>query len=78
MDFLKFEYWVDDISTLHKEGFIVEANTVSEAVKKAFPDLELERDYENKGHIVLGHYVFVEGKGYTYRKYVYKQKGQVF
>ena len=64
-------YTVDDISGFLQDVAKVEANSPLEAVKKAYPDCEVERDYDNTGNIVVGgHCETRYGRGY--RQYVYK------
>ena len=64
-------YTVDDISRFSQDVITVEANSPLEAVKKAYPDCEVSRDYDNTGNIVVGgHFETRYGRGY--RQYVYK------
>lgn len=64
-------YTVDDISRFSQDVAKIEASSPLEAVKKAYPDCEVERDYDNTGNIVVGvHFETRYGRGY--RQYVYK------
>ena len=64
-------YTVDDISRFSQDVVKVEANSPLEAVKKAYPDYDVKRDYDNKGDIVVGGY-FETRYGRGFRQYVYK------
>lgn len=67
---MKQTYEIDDISRFLQDTIKVEANTPLEAVKKAYPDYDVKRDYDNIGNIVVtgrSNCRYVRG----YRKYVY-------
>lgn len=64
-------YTVDDISRFSQDVITVKANSSFEAVKKAYPDCEVVRAYDNIGNIVVGGY-FETRYGRGYRQYVYK------
>ena len=65
------EYTVDDISRFSQDVAKIEASSPLEAVKKAYPDCEVARDYDNTGNIVVGGH-FETRYGTGYRQYVYK------
>ena len=65
------EYYVDDIRKPFEEIKKIEANSPIEAVKKAFPNCKVERDYTNMGEIVVGSYIQTYNSR-SYRTYVYK------
>ena len=59
-------YTVDDISRFSQDVVKVEANSPREAVKKAYPDCEVERNYDNTGNIVVGGFSETRyGRGYS-------------
>lgn len=64
-------YIIDDISKFSQDVKTVEANSPLEAVKKAYPDCEVERDYDNTGNIIVGG-PFKTQYGRRYRQYFYK------
>lgn len=64
-------YTVDDISRFSQDVITVEANSPLEAVKKAYPDCEVSRDYDNTGNIVVSGY-FETRYGRGYRQDIYK------
>ena len=64
-------YTVDDISRFSQDVIKIEANSPLEAVKKAYPNCEAVRDYDNTGNIVVGGY-FETRYGRECRQYVYK------
>ena len=64
-------YTVEDIRRFSQDVIKIEANSPLEAVKKAYPDCEVERDYDNTGDIVVGGY-FETRYGRGFRQYVYK------
>lgn len=65
------KYIIDDISSFSESLKEIEAKTPIEAVKKAYPDKKISRDYDNMGNIVVtGRFDYRYGIGY--RKYVYR------
>ena len=67
---MKQTYEIDDISRFLQDTIKVEAKTPLEAVKKAYPDYDVKRDYDNIVNIVVtgrSNCRYVSG----YRKYVY-------
>ena len=67
---MKQTYEIDDISRLLQDTIKIKAKTPLEAVKKAYPDYEVKRDFDNIGNIVVtgrSNCRYVRG----YRKYVY-------
>ena len=67
---MKQTYEIDDISRFLQDTIKVEAKTPLEAVKKAYPDYDVKRDYNNIGNIVVtgrSNCRYVRG----FRKYVY-------
>ena len=45
---MKQTYEIDDISRFLQDTIKVEAKTPLEAVKKAYPDYDVKRDYDNQ------------------------------
>lgn len=69
---LNMKYNITDINKMFDEPKQIEANSPLEAVKKAFPDYKVTRDYSGKvGDIVVGRYT-EQWYGRGYRTYVYK------
>ena len=67
---MKQTYEIDDISRFLQDTIKVEAKTPLEAVKKAYPDYDVKRDYDNIGNIVVtGRSNCRNVRGY--RKFVY-------
>lgn len=66
------KYTVVDIRNFYDDDIEVEAKSPLEAVKKAFPDYVVTRDYSNTGNIVVSGYSQRRYYGRGYRKYVYK------
>lgn len=64
-------YNVEDISIFCGEAQTIEANSPLEAVKKAYPNCKVTRDYSGQiGDIVVGRYT-EQWYGRGYRTYVY-------
>ena len=64
-------YYIDDTRFFFEETKEIEANSPLEAVKKAYPDYKVTRDYTGKiGDIVVGG-LTKQRYGRGYRTYVY-------
>lgn len=64
-------YYVTDVDKWSENAKEVEANSPLEAVKKAYPQYNVKRDYNNTGRIVVGGYIETR-YGKRYRTYVYE------
>ena len=65
------KYIIDDISKFSEKGIEIEAKSPLEAVKKAYPDKKISREYGNSANIaVKGRFNYRYGTGY--RIYLYK------
>ena len=63
-------YYIDDITKWYEGAIAVEANNIQEALKQAFPDRPLKRDYTNTGDIVVKA-PYMTRYGRAYKTYVY-------
>lgn len=64
------KYNVDDVRRLFGEVQTIEANSLLEAAKKAYPDYKITRAYDGIGDIVVGRFT-KQRYSRGYRTYVY-------
>ncbi len=67
------KYNITNVNTLLDDPIVIEANSPLEAVKKAYPEYTVTRDYSGTGDIVVGR-ATRQWYGRGYRTYVYNIK----